>query len=493
MKSNRIEKITIVGGGTSAWLTAAYLSKNAPLGVDIVVIDKKDGNPVGVGEATTISFKDIMDDSGIPINEWFNEIDATLKSGILFTNWNKDGEDIWHPFYFPHVKPLNAELQDLWTKHQHYDYKTYATELYESSVFDNSVDPDNLDVYAFHIDCGKLVKFLQKKLLSRKNVTLIKKEVVDVKFDNDNVENITLEDGTVITSSLFIDCTGFKRVISPKSEPLNLRDRLFCDTAIAGHIPYNDVDKERNPYVICDAVDHGWIWNIPVRSRIGSGLVFNRSVTDIEEAKDYYVKYWNNRVDRESLKVIDWTPYYHENMWQGNVISIGLSAGFIEPLESTGITLICAGIWQLANPIRTGFFTDVDPSMFNSSMKYYFEDSVDFVNMHYWNTQRDGKFWEWVKDNYQETSRLLSFVDDLKMNEYTLPNKGMGIFTGHNWSVWLCQLGFEVCKKRDEVDDDQSEEVLKQFYFEKNEKRKTLPHHSKFLNEFSQSLKVRYG
>jgi tryptophan halogenase len=489
MTITKINKITIVGGGTSAWLTAAYFNHNAAPGTEIVIIDKENGSPIGVGEATILSFKNFMDDCGIGVNEWFDVVDATFKSGILFTNWHKEGEDIWHPFCFPYFDLFQTTLMNQWTKHQQYDFKDYVTALYPSSVFDNTVDPNNLGVYAFHIDCGKLVKFLQERLISGSKVSLIKSEVVDVNFDGDHLKNVVLADGTIVSSSLFIDCTGFKRIISPKSEPYNLRDRLFCDTAVAGHIPYNNIDDERKPYVTCEAVEHGWIWNIPVRNRIGSGLVFNRSVTDPEEAKDYFISHWDNRLERESLKLIDWTPYYHEHMWKGNVASIGLSAGFIEPLESTGVALICSGIWKLGDSVKTGFFNEIDCSIFNSQMKAFFEDSIDFVNMHYWNTQRSGRFWNWVKETYKTTERLESYVDHLKTNPYTLPTQGQGkIFSGENWSTWLCQLGFEICRKNDGLGDEQSEQMLIDFNKNEVEKRKTLIHHSKFLEQFSNML-----
>ena len=104
-----------------------------------------------------------------------------------------------------------------------------------------------------------------------------------------------------------------------------------------------DKNKEIHPYTIAQVVDHGWIWKTPLQSRIGSGLIFNRSVTDIEDAKNYFCEHWDNRISPENVRVIDWTPYYDRNQWDKNVVSIGLSAGFLEPLESTGIELIIQG------------------------------------------------------------------------------------------------------------------------------------------------------
>lgn len=484
-KVKSVRRITIVGGGTSAWLSAAFFLKQAQFGTEILVIDKENGTPVGVGEATLLSFKTFMDFCGFPIQSWFDEIDATFKSGILFTNWNKDGEDIWHPFSFPQFDFLNTSLMNLWSK-TNFNFKTHGSALYECSVKENKIDPDNIGVYAFHIDCGKLVKFIQSKI--RDGINFINSEVVDVvKNESGDVDYLLLSNGQKIESDLYIDCTGFKRLVGNNPKTVNLRDRLFCDTAVAGHIPYENITEEMRPYVICDAVEHGWIWNIPVRSRIGSGLVFNRSVTDPEEAKDYFVNYWNNRLKKETLKIIDWTPYYHENFWDNNVVCIGLSAGFIEPLESTGVGLICAGILELGDRLKKAYFDDNDISLYNSKMKCFFESSVDFVNMHYANTNKSGKFWEWVKQNYKITSTYQYFIDQFVDNPYTFPYEGNEIFCGNNWSTWLCQLNTpHIPKFADGIDIEHSNKIVNDFYDNEIEKHKNSILHSEFVKTFIQ-------
>lgn len=483
-----IRRIVIVGGGTSAWLTAAYFANHYQHRVEVMVIDKEDGETVGVGEATILSFKGFMDDCGFKIQEWFDKIDATFKGGILFSNWNKEGEDIWHPFGFPDYQQFEITLLGCWSKNQDLNFKTHASALYSFSL-ENKVDPENLGVYAFHIDCGKLVKFLKEKIIDK--ITFINSEVVEIKnLDDGGIDSLVLKNGNVIHSDLFIDCTGFKRIISPKSEPIILTDRLFCDTAVAGHIPYIDRDEELHPYVICDAVEHGWIWNIPISSRIGSGLVFNRSITDPEEAKDFFVKYWDNRVNRESLRVIDWTPYYHEEMWQSNVVSIGLSAGFIEPLESTGVALICAGIWQLAKRLTPGGYGIKEIAVFNAEMFAFFENAVDFVNMHYYNSNRGGKFWEWVKKNHEisDTQKFYEYL--LDKDQYKMPQGGNEMFSGENWTVWLSQLGSKISPKKDGISDNQSRQMVLDFYKNEMEKRTKLVHHSDFIEQFKKNFKT---
>jgi len=478
--------IVIVGGGTSAWMTAAFLLKRSRKYCEIVLIDKEFGQTVGVGEATVLSFKPFMDACGFPIESWFNKIDATFKSGILFTDWQKEGEDIWHPFLFPQFNILNTNLLNLWTNNKDLDFKNYATPLYSVSIDDNKVDSKNMSAYAFHINCGKLVEFIQDQIIN--DITFVQSEVIDIIRDNNgNVQHLLLSDGQEIESDLFVDCTGFKRLIGSKPDTVNLRDRLFCDTAVAGHIPYNDIENELRPYVICDAVDHGWIWNIPVQSRIGSGLVFNRSITDPEEAKDYFVKYWDNRVKRESLKVIDWTPYYHNNFWENNVVCIGLSAGFIEPLESTGVALICAGIIELAEAIKGSCYNQQDIQLYNSKMKCFFENAVDFVNMHYSRSQKNGRFWDWVKETHvmSETQKYYEF--EIENNPYEIPMDGDFMFIGQNWSVWLCQLidQEKIIPKYDGIEKSESKKMILDFYKNELEKHKNSINHKEYVDEFN--------
>jgi tryptophan 7-halogenase len=473
-----LRRIVIVGGGTSSWLTAAFLLNRVAKYCEIIVIDKEFGQTVGVGEATVLSFKQFMDVCGFSVNDWFNEIDATFKSGILFSNWQKDGEDVWHPFAFPAYERYDTTLINLWTKKKELDFKTHGTALYHPSVDENKVDPTNPSAYAYHIDCGKLVKFLQKKILDR--ITFVQSEVVDiVREESGEIKYLVLKDGQEVESDLFVDCTGFKRLLGTKPDTVNLRDRLFCDTAVAGHIPYNDIDKEMRPYVICDAVDYGWIWNIPVQTRIGSGLVFNRSITDPEEAKDYFVKYWDNRVSKDSLKVIDWTPYYHNNFWEHNVVCIGLSAGFIEPLESTGVALICAGIIELGEAIKGAFYNQQDISFYNIKMKCFFENAVDFVNMHYSRSQKSGRFWDWVKKTHTMTDTQKYYEFEIENNPYTIPRGGDFMFSGENWSVWLCQLmdTEKIIPKNDGLPLENSIKTILDFRKNELEKHKnSIPH-----------------
>ena len=464
----KVDSIVILGGGTSAWFSAAYLSHNIP-NLKITVIDKEIGTPVGVGEGTLLNFGPFMQSCGFDMDDWFPKIDATYKSGILFPNWKNIGNVVWHPFKMNVDVHPEFSLFDLWSNNQHMEFKKYGLPMHSLSIDQNSIDLN--EKYGYHVDCSKLVMYIKEKLAGRLN--FIQSEMVnDCRDENNNIVSLQLKNGQEVSADLFIDCTGFRSLLNKNPKKINLLGtRLFCDTAIAGHIPYIDRKKELRPYVISDAVEHGWIWNIPVKTRIGSGLVFNRSITDPEDAKDFFVKYWDNRISKDSLKIIDWTPHYKENFWHNNVVSIGLSAGFIEPLESTGIALITEGIYQLAHRIIDKHYNGNDINLYNQTMKCFFEESIDFVSMHYSATERTEPFWQYVKANAVQSEKQKFLINELSRTDTRVPSKGKNtnFFCGENWSLWLIQLGFACGERNLNLSKEQSEFILKTFY-NRNEK-----------------------
>lgn len=477
------KRITIVGGGTSAWMTAALLLNNITKDTTISLIDKTDGgNPVGVGEATILSFKAFMDDCGFPLREWFSEVTATFKGGILFENWKGEGEDIWHPFAFPNLDSLgifpgsDITIHELWSQNQeHFPNKKTDCEIhYNAAVRDNKIDPDNLKIYAQHIDASLLVKYIKGKISDR--INFIEADVMSVNRTQDGyVHSLSLANGDCHEADFFVDCTGFKGLLREDKDRVDLTDRLFCDTAVAGHVPYIDRTKELKPYTACDAVEHGWIWKIPTSTRYGTGLVFNRSVTPVDEAADFFIEYWDQRLEKGSLKVLDWTPFYIRNFWEKNVVNIGLSGGFIEPLESTGIGLISAGAWEFLRRIKTRNYDQHDIDLYNANMKAFFENSIDFVNMHYSRPKQEGKFWLWVKQNYKSSPTLEWFANDFAYAAKSINDVGKEMFSGANWFCWMKQLDYPICSKDLDMPPQFSRDLLQRFLDNEDGKYDYLP------------------
>ena len=378
---NPVKSVTIVGGGSSAWLTAAYLKNNT--NYSITVIDKEQEESIGVGEATTRGFIDFLKSCGFNKSEWFKPIDATLKAGIFFPDFGSKGRHIWHPFL------LNLPN------------KKYNSNLYEA------------------------LTHKKEKIFT---------EVIDIEYDNDLlIDKLKLKNGSFVKSDLYIDCTGFKQILGNNKERVDTTNRLFCDTAVAGHVEYNDREKELKPYVTSTAVEHGWVWNIPIQSRMGSGLVFNRTITSIEEAKKWFINYYpDNKVT--NVKVIDWTPYYLRKQWKGNVVNIGLSSGFVEPLESTGLMIIMESIELLVKNLKEG---SIDS--YNNKMVDNYEDVIDFINMHYQYCDISSDFWNYVRGNIVSSNKTEHYRNILKTGIKIDDSLGNSIFDNGSWICWMLQ------------------------------------------------------
>ena len=455
-----VKKIVIVGGGTAGWITASWFARRWNKRIDVVVIDKSQPERVGVGEATLLSFPAVMRQMNYEPQQWMNEIDATYKAGILFPGWGKEENVIWHPFGFgiigdgddPSVP--RVPLYDIWTSYQdQYDIKDISG-LYKSAM-NNKIETDYIrDTYAYQIDCGKLVQFLQKNTIPYLK-EYIQSDVVDIYRDGlsdditkSDIKKLILDDGSEITGDLFIDCTGWKQMLVGNHN-IDLSDRLFIDTAFATKVEYENKSQEMHPYTDCAALEHGWRWRIPTRSRIGTGYCFNRSITDPDVVADAFVEHWNNRIKKEDLRMLDWKPQYVEKFWEGNVVPIGLSAGFIEPLESTGLALMIRGCEFLEECMVDCFYNPYETGIYDIRMKCAFESAVDYVNMHYSYCERKGKFWDYVRLSH-EKSGMQKYMED-QINDPHLTtfqqHRSSSFFGGSNWHVWLLQLMSEIPKK----------------------------------------------
>ena len=444
----RINDITIVGGGSAAWLAATYIQNNF-WDLPVTVIDKEIGNPIGVGEATVLTFPYFLRQCGIDLPQWFKNVDGTYKAGIDFPHWKSPKNRVWHPFYLNRSYfDLKTTQYDIWAQKQEQDFRKTALPCFDTIMQDRLDMYNSFETLAYHIDAGKLVTELQN--ICSRTVRTIKSDVVNVNRDEDGyITSLDLKNGATHVSDFYLDCTGFISLLKHrKKKELMSNGRLFTNSAVAGHVPYEDFEKECTPYVKCPAVDHGWIWKIPVQSRIGSGLVFNRDITDPDTAMQYFSDHWNGRIKPEDLKLIDWTPYYSENFWEKNVVSIGLSGGFIEPLESTGLASMTTGVQELAKHIPQYVYYDNDIQTYNQTMMSWYDDAVDFVGSHYADTEWDTVFWNYVKEMHVKSEKHLWYEEWLKdpQRSFYSDVSSNTLFHPQNWQLWLIQMGYPVEK-----------------------------------------------
>ena len=197
-------------------------------------------------------------------------------------------------------------------------------------------------------------------------------------------------------------------------------------------------------------MEHGWRWRIPTRSRIGTGYRFNKNITSPDEVAQQFSEHWNGRIKPEDMRLLDWKPQMLDKFWKGNVVSIGLSAGFIEPLESTGLAMMIRGCEYLEESLYGSIYNPVlEPDIYNVRMKASFETAVDYVNMHYAYCERKGKFWDYVRLSHEKSGMQILMEDQIQdPNRDTLQtDKISSFFGGTNWHIWLLQLMPEINKK----------------------------------------------
>lgn len=460
MSNSQVKKIVIVGGGSAGWLTAAYALYNLP-NTQITLIESPNIPIVGVGEATILGFDHYLTDCGIPTELWTKECDATIKLGTYFPNWRDDGKNIWQPFYFPIEKAQTGNWHDVidLCRDANVPFEDYEkwTAWYDISVKDKKIAGNTTACgseahVGYHLDAVKLANFLSE-YLNKKYPRLkhIKAHIDKPVIKDGNIEHVVLENDEIVTGDFFVDCTGFKRLLSNalgNSKWVDRSHMLFTNAAVASQISYETEDEPQVPYVTAQACDHGWIWKTPVKDRIGSGLCYNSDITTKQEAEDYFVQHWGeHRLRTGKFNHVPFKPEYNANNWRGNCFSVGLASGFIEPLESTGLALLVIGSSAL-HYMKKGYYEQADVDRFNEDMTNVYEDSMGFVALHYFSNPRQSKFWRHVEENFKETKKMEDLCTNYARNftptvdEQFFP-RNTEIFQDINWKLWLNTVGIK--------------------------------------------------
>ncbi|WP_445776004.1 tryptophan halogenase family protein [Shewanella sp.] len=427
-KSNGIKKIIIVGGGTAGWMTAATFSKVLTnYDCQIVVIESDQIGTVSVGEATIPQIALFNKILGIDENEFIVKTQATFKLGIEFVNWKQKGHRYMHPFGRYGVDMDAIQFHHYWLKMYQQgkapDIEKYSLEALAAKQgrFNRPQKMGNSPLsniaYAFHFDATLYAKYL-RNFATNNGVTRKEGKVVDVVLRHNDgfIESLRLEDGELIEGDLFIDCSGFKGLLiegALKTGFNDWSDWLPCDRAVA--MPCTSTEKIK-PYTISTAQDAGWTWRIPLQHRIGNGYVYPSQFVSDDEA----VALLTSQMETAPLSdpnFLRWTTGTRNKSWNKNCVAIGLSAGFIEPLESTGLHLIQLGIAKLLSLFPSKGFEQVEIDTYNQQLNLEMERIRDFVIMHYKVTNRDDTaFWRFCKN--------MSIPDYLKQKIELYQNNG---------------------------------------------------------------------
>ncbi|HEY1396738.1 tryptophan halogenase family protein [Roseateles sp.] len=423
-----IQDILIVGGGTAGWLTAAFLARQlgtAHGGVRITLVESSDIGIIGVGEGTFPSIRGTLSAIGIGEAEFLEACSATYKQGIRFEHWVRPpgaagADHYFHPFSQPSQRPGAPELLPYWLMGDAGEGRAFAEAVtLQKAVADarhgpkRASDGDFLGPlnYAYHFDAGRFAALLAEhgQALGVKRV-IATVDRVDLDEQGAIAAVHTKEAGT-LTAGLYVDCSGFRaRLIGEAlgSPFKSMRDVLFVDSALAMQVPYARPDAPIASYTIASAQDHGWIWDIGLQERRGIGHVYSSRHCGDEEAERALRRYIGPASDALTPRKLALNIGYRETQWVKNCVAVGLSGGFLEPLESSGIGLIETAAYLIGQLFPFNGDTAPVAKHFNAFMNERYARIVDFIKLHYGLTQRtDTAFW-------RENADPASFTDTLK-------------------------------------------------------------------------------
>lgn len=446
-----LRKILIAGGGSSGWMTAALLARLFQGLYEVVLVESAEIGTIGVGEATIPAIKKYNELLGLDENEFMTRTQASFKLGIQFVNWLKGDDSYIHGFGV-----IGQDLE--WLRMHHYwlkahgqgraadfaDYSINTAAALENKFLraqTNMGDSPLAQIaHAFHFDAALFARFLSGYAQDR-GVRRREGKIVDVTLrGNDGfIESVTLHDGEVISADLFIDCSGFRALLIGQALGVEFEDWshwLPCDRAIA--VPCARSDNF-TPYTRSTAHGAGWQWRIPLQHRTGNGHVFSTRFMDDAEAERILLANLDGAPLADPFKV-DFRAGKRQQLWHKNCVAIGLAGGFLEPLESTSLHLVQAGIIRMIRLLPDGEFDPSNIAEFNRQSDFEYERIRDFIILHYKATERaDTPFWDYCRT--MEVPETLQRKIDLWMANGRIFREDEELFAEESWIQVLIGQG----------------------------------------------------
>lgn len=401
-----IRNVMIVGGGTAGWLTAAVIAAHHKTGkaggLAVSLVESSDIPTIGVGEGTWPTLKNTVQQIGIREHELFSHCHAGFKQGGKFINWvHGEGDFYYHPF----TVPLGYGRLDLAPYVS--DIEHYAEEAnFQQHVCEAGLAPRTLSDsefsgkcnYAYHLDAGAFGDLLKSHCRSELGVEHLVDTVRGVKRTADgSIESLVLERHGSRAADLFIDCTGFASLLLGKELGVpfvETDDVLFNDRALAVQVPYESSDSPVACHTIATAQNVGWIWDIGLTHRRGVGHVYSSRFLGDDEAETNLRSYLGPAAEGLDVRRICFGSGHRERFWEKNCVAVGLSAGFVEPLEATAIMLVEIAARYIAEnvPPHRGVMP-ITAKRFNQQMDYRWQRIIDFLKLHYTLTKRKEPYW----------------------------------------------------------------------------------------------------
>jgi flavin-dependent dehydrogenase len=471
-----LDSVVIVGGGTAGWMTATYLKAAFGDRLSVTLVESEQVSTIGVGEATFSTVRHFFDYLGLDERDWMPHTNGSYKLGIRFQDWRGVGHHFYHPFERLRVVD-GFHMADWWLhlgdRNTGFDRQVYVTPaLCESGRAPRSLDGTLFfsDVdgplgrttlaeqqeqfpYAYHFDAALLARFLSGYGVER-GVRHVRDDVVEIGQDERGwITHVRTKQHGELAGDLFVDCTGFRGLLINKTlgeRFQSFQDMLPNNRAVALRVPQDQERVGINPYTTATAMPAGWIWTIPLFGRVGTGYVYSDQHATPEEAEETLRRFAAPGQDDLEANHIRMRIGRNERSWVNNCVAIGLSSGFVEPLESTGIFFIQHGVEQLVKhfPDRTW-----DPQLidaYNRRVNHVIDGVREFLVLHYRAALRDDTPY-WKETNLRPIpdalAERLDLARSLLLDEETMYPYYHG-FEMYSWNTMLLGLGHEPAAPR---------------------------------------------
>ena len=453
--------VVIVGGGIAGWLTAGRIAAYHKQSVNVILIESPSIPAIGVGEGTWPTMRSTLIALGISETDFIRECEASFKQGAKFAKWVDGKEDDF--YYHPLVLPQGFSQGDVagyWLNKADKNGRSFSEDVcFQEAICEKGLAPKTIRTaeygaianYAYHLDSGKFAVFLQKHCTEKLGVVHIIDDVNGVKTqENDDIGSVSTKENGDISGDLFVDCTGFSSLLLGKHYNVPFKscsDVLFIDTALAVQVPYDDEDSPIASHTISTGQEAGWIWDIGLQHRRGVGYVYSSKHSSEAQAREVLAKYVGDKFDSLPVRKIPIVSGHREKFWQNNCVAVGLSAGFLEPLEASALVLVELSAQMISEQLpATRDVMDVVAKRFNETFLYRWDKIIDFLKLHYiLSTRTDNAFWT---DNRNPDSIPESLKEMMKLWKYRSPadhdfTSNNEVFPAASYQYVLYGMGFK--------------------------------------------------
>ncbi len=434
----KIESVCVAGGGSAGWLAALYFKKAFPY-INVTVVEDPASLPIIAGESCTIPFVELLEYLDIDFFLWIKITKAVPKLGGMFVNWDTDSSKFVQPLFSrylnrwlyenPEFGEKNDYLKSIIVNNINLSDLVPAGQLIKSKKVPWTKDGNMVLKPMYHFDSRGNAAYL-KDLGIKRGIKLVEQKIVSYEISDIGIENLIL-DHTKLRADFYIDCTGFKQLLL--KDALN-NQFVNCSNFISNSsvIAWWD-ESDHLPYTEMTAMDYGWRFNVSLQDRSGNGYIYDGSSISKDQALTEIESKIGKRID--PIASMTWKPDISFEPWSKNVLALGLSNGFLEPLGSPGHTMIALQL-KLLDTVLNGYFSTIIEKRYNEIYKGYVTDTLDFITLHYLGKNKDNQFWSNKKNNLPDS--LTEKISELR--EGIFDNSKFPVYSIENYLAVLQAL-----------------------------------------------------